>query len=85
MGKGNPESADAAIARESAVFIADKLSDTNKKQLNNLGIQWVELRGYQGLKGFAKVLDNLNIPHSSLSKDIKNNLDSIFDRVFSAI
>lgn len=31
MGKGNPESADAAIARGSRVFVADKLSDTNKK------------------------------------------------------
>ena len=30
MGKGNPESADAVIARDSKIFIADKLSDTNK-------------------------------------------------------
>lgn len=30
MGKGNPESADVVIARDSAVFIADKLSDLNK-------------------------------------------------------
>ncbi len=31
MGKGNPESADVVIGRDSKVFIADKLSDTNKK------------------------------------------------------
>ena len=36
MGRGNPESADAVIARDSKVFIADKLSETNKKQLNRL-------------------------------------------------
>src|SRR3989344_2785247 len=34
MGRGNPESADAVIARDSRVFVADKLSDTNKKQLS---------------------------------------------------
>ena len=33
MGKGNPESADAVIARDSAIFVADKLSDLNKKQI----------------------------------------------------
>lgn len=32
MGKGNPEVADAIFARQSAVFIADKLSDMNKSQ-----------------------------------------------------
>src|SRR5690606_19651222 len=35
MGKGNPESADAVIARDSKVFVADKLSDQNKAQLSN--------------------------------------------------
>jgi len=44
MGKGNPESADAVIARDSTVFVADKLSETNKRQLNSLNVKWVELR-----------------------------------------
>src|SRR3972149_5446378 len=44
MGRGNPESADAVIARDSKVFVADKLSDTNKRQLDSLGVEWVELR-----------------------------------------
>ncbi len=43
MGKGNPESADAVIARDSRIFIADKLSDMNKRQLNSLKVDWVEL------------------------------------------
>ncbi len=38
MGKGNPESADAVIARDSRVFVADKLSDMNKRQLNSLNV-----------------------------------------------
>src|SRR5690554_3429913 len=44
MGKGNPESADVVIASDSSVFVADKLSDQNKSQLDELNVQWVELR-----------------------------------------
>ena len=39
MGKGNPESADAIFARESSIFVADKLSDLNFKGL--------EVEGYK--------------------------------------
>ena len=69
MGKGNPESADAVIARDSKVFVADKLSETNKKQLDSLGVEWVELRDKElGFKRFEKVLENLKIPHKKLNK-----------------
>src|SRR3989344_808250 len=44
MGRGNPESADAVIARGSKIFVADKLSDTNKKQLNSRKVEWVDLK-----------------------------------------
>jgi hypothetical protein len=64
MGKGNPEVADAVIARESKVFVADKLSDTNKAQLNGLGVSWVELRVENGFKRFKNVLDDLAIPYT---------------------
>lgn len=64
MGKGNPEVADAVIARESKVFVADKLSDTNKAQLNGLGVSWVELRVENGFKRFKNVLDDLEIPYT---------------------
>jgi hypothetical protein len=30
------------------VFVADKLSETNKRQLNSLGVEWVELRNHKG-------------------------------------
>lgn len=48
MGKGNPESADVVIARSSRVPVADKLSDTNKKQLDHFNVQWVEMRRENG-------------------------------------
>lgn len=82
MGKGNPESADAVIARDSKVFVADKLSDTNKKQLNKLGVQWVELRTSNGFERFREVLDNLEIPHNDLSIDTSKSLDYIFGQIF---
>jgi hypothetical protein len=63
MGKGNPESADAVIARSSSVFVADKLSDLNKRQLDSLKIEWVELRSENGFRKFEKVLSKFNISH----------------------
>ncbi len=83
MGKGNPESADAVIARDSSVFVADKLSDTNKKQLNSLKVGWVELRDQDGYKRFNKILDDLNIPHKEFKGDANKELDKIFAKIFS--
>ena len=83
MGRGNPESADVVIARDSKVFVADKLSDTNKKQLNRLKIEWVELRNTRGFEKFGEVLENLKIPHQKLSKNINKELEKIFKEIFS--
>ena len=66
MGKGNPESADAVIARDSQVFIADKLSNQNKIQLDNLNVEWVELRHKNGFMRFEKILNKLKIPHNKI-------------------
>ncbi len=82
MGKGNPESADAVIARDSRVFIADKLSDLNKKQLTQFRIEWVELRNSDGFKRFTTVLKNLGIPYKSFSGNIDERLPKIFKEVF---
>jgi len=83
MGKGNPESADAVIARDSKVFVADKLSDTNKKQLDSLHVEWVELRDHNGYKRFKTVLENLNIPHKEPEEsEIDEKLEEIFDEIF---
>lgn len=83
MGKGNPESADAVIARDSKVFVADKLSDTNKAQLDSLNIQWVELRNSHGFRRFKTVLENLDIPHTDYSDDnIDEDVTEIFNEIF---
>lgn len=82
MGKGNPESADAVIARDSRVFVADKLSQTNKNQLDHLGVEWVELRSSNGYLRFATVLDNLEIPHKNITGFTEEELENIFKQVF---
>ncbi len=79
MGRGNPESADAVIARDSKIFVADKLSDTNKAQLNSLNVEWVEL--HSGFRRFKNVLENLKIPH----KDFTGNLDNEVDKLLKQI
>lgn len=63
MGKGNPESADAVIARDSHIFIADTLSEQNKRQLKALGIEFLELKNNERiLLDFMNILKNLQIP-----------------------
>jgi hypothetical protein len=64
MGKGNPESADAIIARDSNVFVADTLSQQNKNQCDQLGVNWIALRDKDGYKRFGEALKKLNIPHT---------------------
>ena len=63
MGKGNPESTDAVIARDSHIFIADTLSEQNKKQLKALGIEFLELKNNERiLLDFIDILERLQIP-----------------------
>lgn len=81
MGRGNPESADAVIARGSKVFVADKLSETNMRQLSSLGVEWVQLREENGFRRFETVLTNLGIPHS----DLPENTDADLARIFADI
>ncbi len=82
IGVGNPESADVVIARDTKVFVADKLSDTNKKQLNGRKVEWVELRSDGRFQRFADVLDHLKIHHDKLSDDIDKKLEGIFKEIF---
>lgn len=81
MGSGNPESADAVIARATNVFVADKLSVQNKNQLESLKINWIEMRSENGWKRFKLALENLQIPH----KDYNGNLDRDLDKIFADI
>lgn len=70
MGKGNPESADAAIARASDVFIADSLSDTNCKQLDSRHVHWIALKSDSGFRKFPQILDALSIKYTYTDFDI---------------
>lgn len=83
MGSGNSESADAVIARATNIFVADKLSTQNKKQLEHLGIKWVEMRSENGFKRFKLALENLGIPHKDLSGNFDEKLDMIFKEIFA--
>ena len=84
MGSGNPESADAVIARDSKVFVASTLSNTNTTQLDSLGVLWTELQTRNGFIRFQETLKHLNIPHSELpaksnyTQDIERAIEATF-------
>lgn len=80
MGGGNPESADAVFARGSNVFVADKLSEKNIKQLKEAGVEWVHLQEENGFRRFAKVLEKLKIPHKEYSGDLEKDVDGVIDK-----
>jgi len=82
MGKGNPESADAAYARKSHIFVADTLSEKNKVQFNDNRIEWVELHTNDGYQRFAKVLEHLDIPHKPFQGQLDSVVEGILDQVF---
>lgn len=79
MGKGNPESADAIFARQSKVFVADTLSDTNKAQCDDLGVYWIELRQVDGYKKFKHVLEMLDVPHTEFNGNLDDVIDILID------
>ena len=85
MGKGNPESADAVIARDSSIFVADKLSEQNKTQLERLNVEWIELRSEDGFRKFKKVLETLGIPHDNIpSDDLDYEIEKVFKEIFNS-
>lgn len=83
MGGGNPESADAIIARNSDVFVADTLSKQNKNQCEALGIQWVACRDKEGYKNFAKALKKFQIPYEDYNGNLDEDLPDILNEIFS--
>jgi hypothetical protein len=82
MGQGNPESADAIIARDTNVFVADTLSDQNKAQCDQLGVHWIACRDDNGFKRFGTVLSQLGIPHVDYNGDLNTDLPRIFAEIF---
>ena len=73
MGKGNPESADSFLARNTNITIGETLSETNKAQLDANNIYWVELKN-GGWKKFEEILNILEISNSFSDENV-NNLD----------
>ncbi len=82
LGKGNPESADAIFARESDLFVGDKLSNKNKEQAHYLNVEWIALRDEKGYKRFHQVLNSLNVPHENFDGDLDERLQEIFNELF---
>lgn len=81
MGQGNPESADAIIARGSKVFVADTLSQQNKNQCDQLDVAWVACRDEDGYKRFKLVLDRFNIPYTDFTGNLDDELKRILDEL----
>ncbi|MGM9817950.1 MAG: CfrBI family restriction endonuclease [Paludibacteraceae bacterium] len=82
MGQGNPESADAIIARGSNVFVADTLSQQNKNQCDQLGVCWVACRDANGFRRFKLVLDKFGIPYTDYNGNLDEDLPNILDKLF---
>lgn len=77
MGAGNQESADAIIAKDSDLFIADTLSTQNKNQCEKLGVCWVTCRDKEGYQRFKLALDKFKIPYVDYNGNLDNDLHTI--------
>ena len=83
MGKGNPESLDAVIARYTNVFVGDTLSQQNKNQCDQLGVHWVALRDRNGYQRFGEALQALGIPHQPYNGNLDDDLPKILEELFN--
>lgn len=83
MGQGNPESADAIIARQSDVFVADTLSQQNKNQCEQLGICWIACRDDNGFKRFKLALEKFGIPYTDYNGDLDQDLPQVLNEIFA--
>ena len=81
MGPGNSESADAIIARNTDIFVADALSQQNKNQCDQLGVNWIALRDKDGYKRFKLALEKLDIPHTDYKGNLEKDLPKILNEL----
>ena len=68
------------FSKDSQIFVADKLSEQNKLQLEQLNIEWVEMRAKNGYQKFEKILTKLKIPHYELIEIVEAKIDKIFGK-----
>lgn len=78
MGGGNPENADVLFARDTEIFVADRLSNINKQQLDEAGIKWTAMDDGGTLEQFADTLDHFGIQNTRFSGDLNMELERIF-------
>ena len=65
------------------MFVADKLSDQNKAQLDQLGVEWVELRNKKGFRKFKEILDKFEIPNKDFNeKKLDEKIEKILNEIF---
>ena len=84
LGKGNPESADAAFARDAQVLIVDTISEMMKNELSNKNILWMELRNPEKWEQFERILSKLKVPHTMPPTPLRESqLNQCLDAVFS--
>ena len=69
MGKGNPESADASLARDADLFVTNTLGDTIRRELNKRDIPFVIMQG-GWINEFGATLDKLGVSHTGLDKSV---------------
>lgn len=77
-GKSEIDNVDSLLSKDTKVLLADKLSDSNKEQLNSKNVEWIELKG-NGYQRFEEILGKLSIPHGrpeELESTLQNVLDS---------
>jgi len=77
MGRGNPESGDSVFARDTKIFIADKLSNKLKKQLESENIYYIELDTVGGYKYFSAILKKTEVPFKEYSGDLVKEIDDL--------
>jgi len=81
MGQGNPECADAIIARNTDILLADTLSEQNKNQCEQLGIFWIACRDKEGFRRFKLGLEKFNIPFTDYNGNLDEDVPSILDEL----
>ena len=82
MGQGNPESADAIIARDSDLLVADTLSQQNKDQCDERDICWVSCRDNNGFKRIKLAFEKFGIPYTDYNGNLDKDLPLILKELF---
>lgn len=70
-----------SLQENSDVFIADTMSEQNKKQCDQLGISWVACRDEAGFRRFKSALDKFGIPYTDYNGNLDEDLPIILNKL----